>query len=334
MDKPNLLINLPQGFFTNPALAPIFDRLNRFATVRRTSHNTPEEIATDLAWAQIVLMWSWPALVPPLLDQATQLKFAAHLDINQRAATAALQHHLPVSVYRGGFSPAVAEMALANILCVLRHLSDHHAAMRTAREVWVKAFPDDIDPTERELTGRSVGIIGFGQIGRRLCELLQPFHCQLFASDPFVPGPAMAAASVTKVELPDLLRRCDIVVVAASSNPGTTRMIGPAEIAALKKDAVFVLISRAALVDTEALVTRLKQGHLFAAIDVFDHEPLSADHPLRTLPNAYLSPHRAGGIMASVERIISTLVDEIEAFTENRPRRFALTETLLPMLDA
>ena len=74
---------------------------------------------------------------------------------------------------------------------------------------------------------------------------------------------------------------------------------------ALRKDAVFVNVARADLVDYEALTARLKQNDLFAALDVFDQEPLGADSELRTLPNAYLTPHRAGGLMVSVERIVS-----------------------------
>jgi phosphoglycerate dehydrogenase-like enzyme len=102
----------------------------------------------------------------------------------------------------------------------------------------------------------------------------------------------------------------------------------------MRDDSIFVLDSRAALVDTDALVERLKQGKTYAAIDVFDNEPLEADHPLRSLPNAYLTPHRAGGIMASVDRIITVLVDEVEAFAQGRPCRFPLTEAMIPTLDA
>jgi len=162
----NILVNLPPDFFTQPELAPSFERIARHGTVRKTSHNTPDEIAADLKWADVVFMWSWPVLDDALLDRAGKLDYVGHIDVNQAGARAELAGGVPVSGSKGGFSPAVAEMALGLILNGLRKISDYHAAMRAGTEKWVQAFPKDIDPLERELTGRAVGIIGLGQVGR------------------------------------------------------------------------------------------------------------------------------------------------------------------------
>lgn len=329
----HILVNLPPGFFTCPQLTGAFGRLEALGEVRRRSCNTADEIRADLAWADVVLMWSWPKLDAALLDAAPRLRLATHLDLTQTAARAALARGLPVSVSRAGFSPAVAEMALTLILGALRRTSDYHAAMRSGSERWVAAFPDDIDPLERQLTGRRVGIVGFGAIGRRLAELLGPFHCEVRACDPFVPAESMAAAGVRKSELPELLCASEITVLAAASNAGTRHLLGAAEIAALPPHALLVNVARAALVDTDALVERLRRGDLSAAIDVFDQEPLPADHPLRALPNAYLTPHRAGGLMESVQRIVAWLVDDIEAHLAGRPRQHALGERMIGALD-
>ncbi len=102
----------------------------------------------------------------------------------------------------------------------------------------------------------------------------------------------------------------------------------------MRPNVVLVNVARAVLVDTSALVERLKCGDLFAALDVFDKEPLELDSELRLLPNAYLTPHRAGGIMASVQRILNYLIDDIEAVISERPRQHALMESMLPSLDA
>ena len=135
MDKINLLVNLPAGFYKTSALKPIFARLTRFANVRRRSWNTADEIRKDLAWADAVLMWSWPKLLPDLLDQAPRLKFAAQLDISQGAANVALERGLPISQGRSAWSPAVAEMALTLTLAALRKTSDYHAAMRAGNDL-------------------------------------------------------------------------------------------------------------------------------------------------------------------------------------------------------
>jgi phosphoglycerate dehydrogenase-like enzyme len=334
MDKINLLVNLPPGFYKTPSLKPIFQRMGTFANVRKKSHNAPQEIEKDLAWADYVLMWSWPKLLPELLDKAPKLKMVGHLDVSQSAAKVAIERNLPLSVSRAGFSPAVAEMALTLILTTLRKTSNYHAQMRTAKEPWVASFPDDIDPLERELTGRSVGIIGFGRIGRRLGELLQPFKCDLRVADPFVPDAAVQQLGGRKAELSGLLKNSDIVVLCAASNQGTKHLLGRKQINGLRKNGILINVARAALVDTDALVARLKKNDLFAAIDVFDQEPLPKNHPLRKLPNAYLTPHRAGGLMASVERILNWLVDDIQAHIDGKERKHALTEAMIPALDA
>lgn len=333
MDKINLLINLPTGFFAHPVFATPLARMERFAHIRKTSHNTPEEIVDDLAWADAVLMWSWPVLTNELLAQSPRLRFSAQLDISRSGAEVALARNFPISVARRAFSPAVAEMALTLTLALLRKTSQYHAAMHTGTESWVNSFPDDIDPEERELTGRPVGIIGFGAVGQRFGELLAPFHCPLRIYDPFLPEAIVEKFGAEKTDLPTLLRESDVVTLCAASNAGTAKLLGAAEIGLLRPQAVLVNVARAALVDTDALITRLQQGDLFAAIDVFDQEPLPADHPLRTLPNAFLTPHRAGGTIASVDRILNMLIDDLEAFLADRPRTYALQASWLPALD-
>jgi phosphoglycerate dehydrogenase-like enzyme len=330
----NILVNLPSGFFSQAELAPTWERLSQLGTVRQTSHNTADEIRADLVWADAVFMWSWPALTDDLLNNSPNLKFRGHIDISQGAARLALSRGVPVALSRGGFSPAVSEMALALILSTLRKVSDYHAQMRAGSEPWVESFPTDIDPLERELTGRSVGIVGFGNVGRRLGELLQPFHPVLRVYDPFVPGEVLQAHNAMRVELDEMLRDSDVVVLCAASNPGTAHLIGREQIALLRPHAVFINVARAALVDTQSLVERLQRGDLFAAIDVFDSEPLDRDAVLRTLPNAYLTPHRAGGTMASVARTLNWLIDDFEAGLEGRALQHALMERMLPSLDA
>ena len=329
----NILVNLPPGFFTHPALAPIFDRLDSLGDVRRSSHNTVEEIRDDLAWAEVVLMWGWPAYTTELLASAPRLRFAGHLDITQPGARLALARGLPVSVSRSGFSPAVAEMALGLILSLLRRTSDLHAQMRVGTESWVQDYPTEIDPCERELTGRTVGIVGFGQVGRRLGELLGPFRCDLRIVDPFVPQSVLEAHGAKRVPLDEMLTHSDVVVLCAASNASTSHLLGSREIEMLRPDAVLVNVARAALIDTDALADRLRRGDLSAALDVFDREPLDPASPLRALPNAYLTPHRAGGLIASTQRILAWLVDDLEAFLAGRERKYALTEAMLPSLD-
>lgn len=329
-----LLINLPPTFFTTPYLRAHFERLEGMADVRKTSHDTQEQIAPDLAWAEAVLMWAWPNLDDALLAQAPALRFVGQINTTQTTVRACLERGLAVSEVRHCWSPAVAEMALALILCGLRKVSDYHAAMRRAEEKWVEQFPADIDPLERELTGRPVGIVGFGGIGQRLAELLQPFRVTLRIYDPYLPEEVARRYGAQPVTLLELIRESDVVVLCAANTPGAEHLIGAREIATFRKDAVLVNVGRAMLVDMAALEERLRRGDLIAMLDVFDHEPLEADSPLRALPNAYLTPHRAGGVLGSVERALTMLTDDLEAFLDGRKRRYAVTEAMIPCFPA
>ena len=330
----NILVNLPKGFFDYKAIRSIFFRLEKMGTLRLTSHNLPEEIQPDLEWADALIMWSWPVLTVKMLAAAPKLRYAGHIDITQRGAEAELMHGLAVSVSRSGFSPAVSEMALALILNCLRKVSEHYHHMRTGTEKWVKSFPEDIDTSERELTYANVGIIGFGRVGRRLAELMTPFHVQLRLYDPFLTEAIVHQHAAHIVSLHTLLEESDIIVLCAASNDGTKHLLGKKEISLFPKNSIFVNVARAALVDTDALINRLKENDMIAALDVFDREPLEEDSILRSLPNVYLTPHRAGGISASVVRILSWLADDLESFLHGNERQYAITENMISGLDA
>ena len=329
----NILINLPPDFFVQPELAEYFDKIATLGTVRKTSHNTPDEIADDLKWADVVFMWSWPVLDDALLDRAGHLDYVSHIDLNQTGAKAELGRNIPISTSRAGFSPAVAEMALGLILNSLRKISDYHAEMRAGTEKWVQDFPKDINPLERQLTGLTVGIVGLGQVGRRLAHFLRAFEVNLKVVDPFVPEEVITSFGGERLELDSTIEASDVVVLCAASNDGTQALINKDRLALFRKNALFVNVARAALVDYEALAARLKKGDFFAALDVFETEPLSVDSELRSLPNAYLTPHRAGGLISSVQRNLSWLITDYEALLAGQPRKYAVAEGMIPALD-
>ena len=319
MNKPKVLLNLPPGFFRTPALEPLWTRLSALADVTRSSCNTPDEIRPLLADKQAVLMWSWPKLDAEILASAPGLRFAGHLNASKSGALAEIEKGIVISEGSRAWSPSVAEMGLALILSGLRRLGAYHSAFRDGAEKWVADFPADIDPRERQLTGRSVGIVGFGGIGQRLAELLGPFHVDLRAFDPYLPAEIAEAKGARLVPLDDLLANSEVVVLAAANTDETNGMIGAPQIRLLRPDALLINICRSSVVDTEALVERLRGGGLTYLTDVFDQEPLPDDSPLREIPEIFGTPHRAGAALEAVVRIVSWLIDDLEAFLAGQP---------------
>ena len=193
----------------------------------------------------------------------------------------------------GAFGRPVAEHALMLMLAGARRLADFARATSWTR------------PPIQPLEGATVAIIGTGSIGSALIELLEPFRAEVLAvtrrgRDGTIP--------VDRVG--EVWPRADFVVIAAPSTPATRHLIGPAELAAMRRDAWLVNVARGSLVDTDALVAALAAGEIGgAALDVTDPEPLPDGHPLWTEPRALITPHIANPD-ATLRRYLAYLVRE------------------------
>lgn len=329
-EKIKLLINLPPTFHTDGRLQVTWQRLAPYAEIRTTSHDTLEQILPDLPWAEAILMWAWPELTEAHLKTAPGLRFLGQINTTKTTVKACLNCHIAQSEVRGCWSPAVAEMALLLMMDGLRRVSEFHMQMRAGTEPWIGQFPADIDGRERRLAGRTVGIIGFGGIGQHLAGLLKPFNVRLLAHDPFLPEEVFERHQAMRTGVDEMVRAVDVLVLAATNHENARGILGRAQIEALPKDAVLVNIGRSMLVDMPALAERLGRGDLIAMLDVFDQEPLPLDSPLRSLPNTYLTPHRAGGLMQTITLGLGWLIDDLEAHLAGKPLRFGVTEAQLP----
>ena len=181
---------------------------------------------------------------------------------------------------------AVAEFALTLILSCIKNMILFDKTTREGR--W-----DRFKMTE--ISGKTIGILGFGRIGKRLAELLQPFGAQVLVYDPYLDNTAVQpGCKVTFVSFDELLAMSDIISVHAPSTKDTYHLINADTIAKMKDGAVIVNTSRGALVDESALYEALTSGKLRAAgIDVYEKEPITKDNPLLKLDNVVVAPHAA-----------------------------------------
>jgi len=144
----------------------------------------------------------------------------------------------------------------------------------------------------RELTGKTVGLVGFGRIGRRLAELMSGFGVTILAYDPYMNEEAAKERKVQSVSLEELLERSDVVSLHLPSTKETYHLINKENIGKMRDGAYLINTSRGALVDEEALYEALACGKLSgAALDVFEKEPVTADNPLFGLEQTVLAPH-------------------------------------------
>lgn len=180
---------------------------------------------------------------------------------------------------------SVAEFTVALILGIMKNLCLFDDAVRQGK--WSRF-------TMHELKEKTVGIVGFGRIGRRLAQLLQGFDVKILAYDPYMNEEAAAQAKVTPVSLDELLAESDVVSLHLPATPETHHLINRDTIAKMKDGAYLVNTSRGVLIDETALKEALEAGKLAgAALDVFEREPITEDLPLNELDNILLAPHVA-----------------------------------------
>ena len=213
------------------------------------------------------------------------------------------------------FGPMVAEMALGMALATTRDIVEGHTAFREGNEKYLH----EGNVGTFTLFGRKVGLIGFGGLARSLKPLLDPFHCEILAYDPWLTATYLRNQGATPAGLEELLAASDVIFVLAIPTPSNEAMLNRSLLGLIRPHAALVLISRSHLVDFDALTDLLHQRKFKAAIDVFPEEPLPPDHPIRKAPGVILSGHRAGSVERDLKNIGRMAVNDLEAMMNGLP---------------
>jgi len=248
-------------------------------------------------------------------------RFAARVDV----AAATLRGIAVVDTTNASSDP-VAEWALGLILVGLRNAGAHYRRLIAGEVLWPDrdAFLADPGYLNGELTGKTVGLIGAGNVGQRLIKLLQPFDVALLVHDDAAPTAMATMFDLERTSLGNVMARSDVVVCLVPLTTATRGMIGAGELDALRPGGVFVNVSRGAVVDTDALIRRLRRGDIIACLDVVEPEPLPVGSPLRSMPNVFLSPHIAGVTAACEPRFFDLMMDEIARVQAGYQPRYPL----------
>jgi phosphoglycerate dehydrogenase-like enzyme len=215
----------------------------------------------------------------------------------------------------GTFSPSLGEFVLAAILYFAKDL--RRMVRNRAAGVWE---PFDV----MAISGQTLGIIGYGDIGHAVASRVRPMGMKVIAIKRHVSPLPNEDELIEQIYSPDhrleMLPRCDYVVAAAPLTSETRGMIGEPEIAALKPSAVVINVGRGPVIDEEALVSALSDGRIKgAALDVFNREPLPKDHPFYRLENVLLSPHCADHTHDWLDKAMQLFIAEFERFRKGQP---------------
>ncbi len=242
------------------------------------------------------------------------VRFGVGFDqVDLKAASA---NGIAIARTTGANTTAVAEMALTLMLSARRRIPLYQECTKTGN--WKKEVGN-------ELIGATVGIIGYGAIGRRLARLLQGFDCTIIAYDPYPNKEVMEAEGVELVELDDLFKRADAISIHVPYTEQTHHMVNKERLAMMKPQAVIVNTARGNIIDEDALAEALKEGRIRGAgIDVFAQEPLPLTSPLLTCDNAILTPHVSSQTEESLWNIYKMAIDICNDFFAGKPSKHIL----------
>jgi D-3-phosphoglycerate dehydrogenase len=276
-----------------------------FELVERLDLEQAVDVATllegvDGAWATIAGSEPYSR---ELLAAAGSLRVIARWGAGYDAIdlAAATEHGAAVLLAPGANADAVADCALLLMLAAARQLLPADHSVRSGR--W------RLPGLTGDLTGATVGVVGLGAIGRAVVRRLAGFDCQVIAAEPSPDAAFCAEYQVEVASLQSLLSRADIVTVHVPLTGATTHLIGQPELELMRPGSILVNTSRGPAVDEAALIDALRRGHLGAAgLDVFEHEPLAAGHPLTELENVVLSGHAASFTRLAAARTADVVV--------------------------
>lgn len=295
-------------------------RLRSLAHVNDPVHATSvPALGADLARTEVLITsWGCPPLQESDLDAAPQLQAVLH-------AAGSARGILPESVYERGIhvvtaadanAVPVAEYTLAAIILAAKRALPRAVANRTAPAGWSETFATP----SRTSPARTIGIVGFSRIGRRVVDLLAHVTTgEVLVADPVADPREVAQAGAHLVSLPELLERADTLSLHAPLLPQTRGMIGAAELAQLPEGATVINTARGGLLDHAALARECASGRLDAILDVTEPEPLPRDHELLGLPNVTVTPHLAGALGAETRRLTDFVLTALEAYTRQEP---------------
>lgn len=330
MDKITVLVAAPRSLREHILSAQALVKLESLAHVVMNDDDrnwTGEEIAARLTGVDVLLgSWGLPKLTAEVLARADRLRLIAYAAGSVKGFVTDEVFARGVAVTHAAFriADSVAEFTLLMAMLGLRQAHMFDRRMK-AGETW---------PASRglpifEIAGKKVGLLGMGYVGRRAAKLFQAVGAEVWAYDPYVSAERAAELGVRLAALDELLSQCKVVSVHLPVTDETHHLLGARELALIQDEAIFINTARSWVVDQGAMLAELSKKRFWAALDVFDAEPLPADHPLRRLDNVFLTPHVAGLSRDSYYGLMASMIDEIERFIKGEPLRYAVTQAML-----
>lgn len=278
----------------------------------------------------LITTWDSPFLSTETMRQMPSVKVIVHCggEVKKRFEKSLFTKLTIVNTPEPMARPT-AELGAAFLLYAARNVDFYRHALRK-RSNRIYSDMHTTGGEDESLLGREVGMIGFGRIGRALVDMLRGFDVRWRVHDPFARKELAVGMPVQFESLHGVLKRSSLLVLTAAATEKTRNLLHRERLAMLPDNATVINIARGSLIDLPALTEEVRSGRLRCALDVTDpDEPLSVDHPLRTLPGAIMTPHVGGGGPNTRGAMADAAMDELELFFSGKPVQHRVTTDML-----
>lgn len=313
------IVNL-DGFTTNPGDLS-WDGIKKLGDYTVYDRTSPEQIIERAKGAEILIV-NKTIVTRQILDElAPELKYIGLQSTGYNVVDCEYAKQLGITVCNipSYSTNAVAQLVFSFILQITNEVTIHSDAVKSGE--WC-ACPDFCfwKKPLTELAEKTIGIIGFGAIGRKVAAIAEAFDMNVLAYSPS-PKDKGKLKTIKFVSLEEVLKNSDIVTCHCPLNIHTQGLINKENISKMKKTAIFINTSRGPVVDEQALADALNNGDILAAgLDVLKNEPANKDNPLLTAKNCYITPHIAWAAKETRARLLKILEENIIAYLEGHPQ--------------
>lgn len=290
------------------------ETLGELVVYDRTS---ADETVTRAADAEVVLT-NKVLITKDVMAQLPRLKYVGVLATGYNVVDieAAHQRGIIVTNVPAYSTESVAQMVFAHLLTVTNRV-EHYAVQNRANR-WTNSEDFSYSDTLlTELAGKTFGIVGLGNIGKRVAQIAQAFGMNVIA----LTSKTALPEGIKKVDLPELFAQSDVLSLHCPLTPDTHHLINSDTLKQMKPTAILINTGRGPLIDDQAVADALKAKRLYAfCADVLTEEPPKADNPLLALPNAYTTPHIAWATVEARARLVQVAIGNVKAFSNGKPQ--------------
>lgn len=317
--RSKILVAMPDNSTTRTFLTD--DNLRRLETLgdviwdHSDRNMTAEELRDALEGIDFcVCGWGTPQFDASVLEKAHQLKLIAYVagSVANLVSDAMYEKGIRIASGNEAFAQSVAEGTMCYILASLRRLCCHECNK-------IEGGWKTEDTYTEALTDRTVGIVGYGSISRYLLEMFRPFRVKIKLFSKHMTEEEAAALGVHKASLEEIFSTCHVISLHCAKNPENHHMVNDHLLSLMQDGALLVNTSRGDVVDERALAAHARTGRIFAALDVYEVEPLPADSPLRGLDNVILQPHLGGPTIDRRPFAAKYVIEDIARLQQNQP---------------